>query len=733
MLHPRELLLAGLISASLIRPSLAAGDDWSLCRIPSFLFVADDSLAVDETRIEASSVTGESGDTLHLIGDVSLQRRDQVIEADEVLIDQSSDRITASGNASYADANYRVESATIHVDNRNDRARFDQSSFEIQDRHARGEAGSIEKLDIFRSRYTDLYYTTCDPDDNAWHMRAAELEIDRASGRGEATHTTMYLKDVPILYLPYFQFPIDDRRMSGMLTPSIGYSSTDGGSLLLPVYWNIAPQTDMTITPAWYDRRGAQLNTENRYLFESHAGQVDLSYIDDREFDDRRWFRQWRHAARLPFDIDGNMVLAGTSDGDYFDDFDSVAPQYNDTRHLERHVRLRREAKLWQGELLWQDYQTLREDTETEDRPYNSLPRLSLDLTPGPWAGSLDTPASFEWADFERDDSVTGQRSHLVTSLRWDANDSWYFFRPDLQLAFTDYQLDNNSGDNSINRALPTLSVDNGLVFDRFIGAGGGLRQTLEPRLYFLYTPYEDQDEIPEFDTSERTRTYSNLFRNNRFNGADRIGDASQVTVGLASRLFDNGSGTELVNARIGQIYYFKDRRVSLDGERMDENRSDVIAEVDLRPTPRLTFSARLVYEPFDEELVDQDYSFGYRENGFAFNLGYYYTGSGRDEDELEQALVSLAYPLNERWELVGKVHHSLLFDEPVENLLGISYQSCCWGLKILAGQTGDDQDDFADTENSIYFEFTFKGLSRAGQDIDTRLYRAIPGYRPAF
>lgn len=728
MSHPRKLLLAGLISATLLRPSLAAGEDWSLCRIPAFLFVEAEDIAVDETRAEAQSVFSETGEVIHLRGDVKLQRRNQQIEADEIIVDKSNQQLTASGKAYYSDSSYRIRSPHIHVDNRDGRAAFDQPEFEINQRHARGQAGSIEKIDDFRSRYTDLVYTTCDPEDNAWHMRAAELEIDRESGRGEATHTVMYVKDIPVLYLPYFQFPIDDRRMSGMLTPSFGYSSTNGANLLVPVYWNMAPNYDMTITPAWYDKRGTQLNTENRYLFPGHSGQVDLSHIDDRDFEDSRWFQQWQHDAELPFEIKGSLLLAETSDGDFFDDFSSVAPEYNDTRHLERRLSFSHDEELWQSEIIWQDYQTLAENSQIKNRPYNSLPRFSLDAQPETGRDDLSAPIQLEWANFERDDSINGQRSHLVSSLRWNAGNSWYFFRPELQLAFTDYQLDDNTGDDTIDRALPTFSVDNGLIFDRPAGADGQWRQTLEPRLYYLYTPFEDQDEIPDFDTSRVSNTYNNLFRNNRFNGADRIGDANQVTFGLASRLFDNASGDELLNARIGQIYYLQDRRVSLNGKRQEQNRSDIITEVDLWPDSTLSLATRLVYDPFQEELVDRDASISYRDDGLAANLGYYYT-----ENKLEQALASVALPINERWEVVAKWHHSLRFDEPVENLLGISYQSCCWGLKILAGQTGDDRDDFAETENSVYFEITFKGLSSAGQDIDSRLGRAIPGYRPPF
>ena len=422
------------------------------------------------------------------------------------------------------------------------------------------------------------------------------------------------------------------------------------------------------------------------------------------------------------------LLLAETSDGDFFDDFSSIASQYNDTRHLERYLRLNRSGDSWQSELMWQDYQTLKDDTAVTDRPYNRLPRFTFDAEPDAWRGGLLTPLHFEWVSFERDDSVTGNRSHFVPSMRLRSEDSWYFFEPELQLAFTNYSLEDNPDGNSLHRALPTLGVDTGLIFERDAGSGDQWRQTLEPRLYFLYTPYEDQDDIPDFDTSLAASTYNNLFRNNRFNGADRIGDASQVTFGLASRLFDDESGAELLNARAGQIHYFKDRRVSLDGSRDEESRSDVIAEVDLWPQSTLSITTRLVYDPQQSEFIDRDFSIYYSDNGLAANLGYYFT-----EDELEQAQVSLAYPVNERWEVVAKLHHSLKFSEPVENLLGISYQSCCWGLKILAGQTGDDTNDFAETDNSIYFEFTFKGLSQAGDDIDNQLSDAIPGYRAAF
>lgn len=727
MLRPRYLL-AALALVSIYPPAGLTAENWDLCRVPVFSFVDNDDLDIDETRVEARSIASEDNETLRLLGDVKLYRRQQKISADELVIEKSTDRTRASGEVLLEDPNYRLSSQGIEIDNRAGTARVGNAEFELHGNHARGRATAIEKLDQYRSHFRGLDYTTCDPGDRDWHLRAAELKIDDESGRGSAKHTRLYFKGVPFLYLPWFQFPIDDRRLSGLLTPSLGYSENNGNSLNLPVYWNIAPNHDMTITPAWFSERGTQINTENRYLFEANQGQLDLSWLDDDKTDDSRWFQQWRHLARFNHGIAADLLLVEVSDGDIFDDFENMAPEYNNTRHLERRLRFRRDGETWDSQLLWQDYQTLDRSTSTEDRPYNRLPQLTLEADPEAWRGGIKTPLQLELVEFDRDDSVAGTRSHLLASANWSSSNSWYFFEPGIQLALTDYRLENNPGGDDISRGLPILSIDSGLIFERLAGSKKQWLHTFEPRLYFLRTPYEDQDDIPDFDTSLNARTYSNLFKNNRFTGADRIGDANQVTLGLASHVYDNASGNELMHLRLGQIFYFDDRRVSLDGSRDESTKSDVITELDIWPNPRTKVAARLVYEQVDNEINDRDLSINYADDGFAANLGYYF-----QDDELEQALISMVYPINERWTLVGKLHQSLKFEQPVENLLGISYESCCWGLKILAGQSGDEDENFAETDNRIYFELTLKGLSSAGQDIDSQLGGAIPGYRPAF
>lgn len=727
MLRLRLFLFAGLVSVLFPKLGLAAGN-WNLCSVPSFDYIAPEGLSGDETRAGAQTVVSEDGTTIRLTGDVTVSRARQKISADNVIYNKSTDEVFASGNVDFSTPNLRLQSSQIEIDSRNDRATFEQSEYKLRNQHASGRADRGEVLDRNRSRFSEITYTTCDPDNRVWYLRASELELDDETGIGTATHARLYFQEVPFLYLPYFQFPIDDRRQSGLLSVKTGYSETSGRNYAASVYWNMAPNYDMTITPAYYSERGLQLNTENRYLFGSHSGQLDLSYLDDDEKEDDRWFQQWQHEADLAYGIEADVLYADVSDEDFFYDFVDISPTYKDLRYLDRHLRLSRSGETWETEFFWQDFETVDSSTSPGSRPYSRLPRLSFNLQPDPWIDQLQTPLDIEWVSFDRDDSVTGNRSDIITAVNWKSSDSWYFFEPGLQLVFTDYQLEDNPGDDSIQRTLPTLGIDSGLIFERVAGSEDQLLQTLEPRLYYLYTPYDNQDDIPDFDTSLNARTYNNLFRNNRFTGADRIGDANQVTLGLSSRIFRKEGGDQLMNARIGQAFYFEDRRVSLDGNRDDASRSDAIAELDVSPNSHWKMSARLVYSEEQDELSDKDFAVGYRDDRLVANLGYYFT-----EDELEQGLASMVYPLNERWTFVAKYHYSLQYKKPVENMLGVNYESCCWGLKILASQTGQDFEDFEETTNSIYLELTFKGLSDAGEDIDKQLINAIPGYDPAF
>ncbi len=725
MLPQRTIFLAGLFLSLSFTNSLA-DENWGLCRIPSFEFV--DALDLDQsaTEIRAERMSQDNSNLIKFNGQVELVRAGQRIRADELIIDSLAEQLEANGQIVFEDASFRLQAEALTLNQETQSARFESTEFELPGQHGRGSADEIIKIDAFRSRFQNILYTSCDPDDRDWHLKASELNIDRDSGRGTAKNATIYFQEIPFFYLPYIMFPIDDRRMSGMLTPLISYSDTRGGNIAVPLYWNIAPHTDATITPAWYGKRGLQWNSENRYLSLNHEGQIDLSYLDDDLSNSTRWLTKWQHRADLGLNIKANILLQEVSDEFYFRDFEPLTSERDDIDYLERHITISHSSQSWETRLRWQDYQTVDQSIPITDQPYQRLPGFTLNSLFKPLDNGLKFGLRNQWVSFDRDSSVTGSRLHIVPSIAWSKSDSWYFFKPKLQYALTEYRLDNNSpGDNSISRSIPTLSLDTGLIFERIFSARRGWIQTLEPRLFYLNTPFEDQRFIPDFDTADLSESYNNLFKTNRFSGFDRIGDADQFTLAIGSRIISTRSGEELFNFALGQIHYRQDRRVSLDNTIATNSKSNLIMQVSLTPSPNWRVSSNLVRRP-DKTWSEKNLSINYQDQGFAANIEYYFT-----DQELEQYLLSAAYPLNDRWTVVAKYHQSLLFDEPVENLFGLSYESCCWGFKILASLTNDD--DFIVTDRAIYFELTLKGLGQAGQDIETRLSNSIPGYQAQF
>jgi len=701
--------------------------NWGLCRAPSFKFVDNSDPNLPVTEILAEQMSQNNNDLVRFSGQVEFNRAGQKIQADELIIDNLAEQLHANGRVMFEDANFRLQTEALTLDQKDQSARFDAAEFELPGQHARGTAGAIIKIDESRSQFHDILYTSCDPDDRDWHLTASQLNIDEDSGRGTAKNATLYFQDIPFLYLPYIMFPIDDRRMSGMLTPLISYSNTRGSSLAVPIYWNIAPNTDATITPAWYSKRGLQWNSENRYLSRNHEGQVDLSYLDDDLSDSTRRLKKWQHRANLGLGIKANFLLQEVSDESYFSDFESLTSERDDIDYLERHITFSHSSESWQTNLRWQDYQTIDQSIAIPDQPYHRLPRLTLNSLFKPLDNGLRFGLRNEWVEFDRENSVTGSRLHIAPSIAWSKANSWYFFKPKLQYALTEYRLDNNGpSDNSISRSIPTLSLDTGLIFERVFSAKRGLIQTLEPRLFYLNTPFEDQSIIPDFDTALLSESYNNLFKTNRFSGFDRIGDADQVTLGISSRIISTNSGAELFNIALGQIHYRQDRQVSLDNTTDFSPKSNLIAQISMTPSENWKITSKLVRQPQNKKLSEKNLSINYQKHGFAANIEYFFT-----DQVLEQSLLSAAYPLNDRWTIVAKYHQSELFDEPVENLFGLSYESCCWGFKILASQTSDD--DFIETDQTIYFELTFKGLSQVGRDIDAELTNSIPGYQARF
>lgn len=678
------------------------------------------------TEIEADQLISESKDTLQFLGNVSLSRENQKISADQIYLFKRPDHLQASGNILYSDPLYSLTAEQLELNDTDHSGVFGQAEFQLYENHLRGSAQKIIRFDAEHSELHDVTYTTCDPQQNAWALNASKLELDQQNGQGTAHHAVLRIADVPVFYFPWLRFPINNQRLSGFLTPTLAHSSNDGDQLALPFYWNMAENYDMTINPVWYSKRGLQLNTENRYLFNDHSGQLLLSWLDDDTVNEERWFRGWTHEADLTDNIHSSILIQRVSDAEFLQDFEHLQG-IQDVDFLKSEISFNSNIADWSTELLFDDYQTTNLEKSVSSRPYQRLPRLTLDRTITFQESAFTLDWKNEWVRFDKPDSIVGDRLHIAPLISYPIGAPWYFIEPALQLDFTQYRLDNNTNDvNSIERSLPLFSLDSGLIFERLTSSKKGWIQTLEPRLYFVYVPHEEQGDIPDFDTALLSESYDNLFINNRFSGTDRVGDSRQISFGLTTRLLDPSTSQEIFRASIGQAFFNGDRKVSLDSTIDERDKSSLMTVINYKPAPEWDIQLASVYDQETSESQQTDFSIRHKAAKQAFNLEYHFR-----EDSLEQSTLSFVYPVTVNWTVFAKRQQSLIHDRPVQNLLGLAYESCCWGFKLLYEESSDTA--FEETDRTVFFQMTFKGLSSAGNDIDSILENGILGYQPVF
>ena len=652
----------------------------------------------------------------HFEGNVIFRKTDGTIVTDHAIYDRVNNKVYAEGAVRYQTRQHVLigKKADVNVDN--DKANITEAEFWLVDNHLRGTAQSISILSEDVLNLKKVSFTSCDKDKEDWVLKSSSLHLDFAANKGVARHARVEFMRVPFLYLPYMSLPLKGRK-TGFLAPNFGTSNSSGTEISLPYYFNLAPNRDATLTPRYLSKRGVQVAGEFRYLHKKYKGELEIEYLaDDRAFNEQdRTYADYRHIGNPSRGWRTQIQYRYAFDDNYFDDFwhDLSASSLT---HLERFLDVEYQAKEWRAKGKIQTFQTLDETIAAIDRPYQRLPQLLLITNPFFLNYGWETSATTELVHFSRDEGVTGTRFDLTPEISWPYRVAAGFLDPTVKLSYTHYTLGSNDPiyPDHINRTIPIASLDSGLFFEREIdSAQGQLVQTLEPRLYYLYVPYQDQTDIPIFDTTLPLFSFSELFRDNRFSGVDRVGDANQLSISLSTRFF-NESGNELLVATLGQIYYFQDREVVLPGDDPDKrSQSDITGMLSSQWNRKMRAMASFEWNPLSNQVDKGSVEFRYRfSHDKITNLAYRY-----EIDAIDQVDISILWPLRQQWKAYVRYYYSFLDDISLEAIGGIEYESCCWAVRLLYRDYISDLE--TDTRNdSILFQFELKGLASVGRKV---------------
>ena len=696
------------------------------------------------TILQAEQITGRPARDLYLDYEVEIERDQTLITGDHGIFRQEENEAEIIGNVfiqRFGDQ-YTADRGNLNLDT--GEGSLTHPTYKLAVNKAQGSANRIELTGNDNTEIFKGTYSTCEGNNPDWYLKSSKLHLDNARNIGYATSPVLYFKDVPILASPAMTFPVTPERKSGVLPPTMGMTSKNGLEVIVPYYFNLAPNYDLTIFPNLMARRGLQLGAEARYLGKNYSGITYMEYLpNDKEADRDRYFFSSTHQQAFNNGWSYYWNIKSASDDNYPDDFSSPQNRSELERLLLREGGINKYFSIWKTTLRATNYKVLQDVESPIIRPFDRLPQLMIsggqeDINGIDWHLYSDL-TRFWLSNSELDkmplqQQARGNRFIMKPEISYPIYSGGYFFTPKAILNVAKYDLEESPYDvTSLTRVLPTFSLDGGLIFERDASFfGESMIQTLEPRLFYVYTPYKDQSEYPIFDSGEPSFGYALLFTENRFDGYDRIADANNLTAAVTTRFIEK-DGAERMRFTIGQRYYFSDQRVYLYNTNRDEskNRSDLLLMANGKIIPTVSIDTSLQYNQSTRKVYSANFSTQWKPGRMKLlNAEYRYLRDTVDfyGNELDQINVSGQWPIAQRWYAIGQISYSLPENRTIENIFGFEYNADCWIFRLMAQRYATSS---IESNTAFYFQLELKGLSKLGTNPLNALQRSIPGYEP--
>ena len=721
--------------------------------------IGQSTRSAQPTFLFGERTTGRTDLETILEGDAILRRGDTVIRADRLEYYQPDDLARARGNVRINRAGNVYEGPLLELKVESFEGFFIQPKYRFLLNDGHGEADRADFIDDKRLVVRNATFTTCRrlagpswlPD---WILRAATLRLDYEEDIGVAEGAVLSFKGVPILPVPYLSFPLSDQRKSGFLPPTMGLGNVNGAELTLPYYWNIAPNRDATFIPTLMTKRGVDLGAEFRYLENGYSGGIRGNFMPtDQLRESRRWGLAATHRGTLETGIAAigglglNLSLNRVSDDNYWRDFTRTTPSLTQ-RLLANDATVSWGRENFSASVRALKWQTLQDVTSPITPPYDRLPQVSTRYARTNLSG-FDVSVDADFTRFESDRLLTGQpnaqRSYSLAQISRPWKGLAGFITPKLQLHASNYHFDAPLADGALSasRIVPTFSLDSGLVFERDTSYfGRALRQTLEPRAFYVATPFRDQNLLPNYDSGANDFNFASIFTENAFVGNDRISDSNLLTLGVTTRLLDPQTGAESVRLGVAQRLRFKDQNVTLPGGTPVTDRlSDILLGATVNWSPQWSVDSTVQFNPKDKRSERSTIGARYSPGDYrVVSAAYRYQRAAS-----EQLDVAWQWPLNDlwgdrgqelgagrgqgdgRWYSVGRLNYSLVDRKLVDTVVGLEYDAGCWLGRIVLERL---QTGLTSANQRIMFQLEFVGFSRLGSNPLKSLKDNIPRYQ---
>lgn len=706
-----------------------------------------------------------------LSGNVIIEQNGRQVIADKVTLDTLTGQAIAQGQVQFSDGHQGTDkigtgiigiAENLQYSTDGQTAHAQDVAFASTTINAHGYAGQLQKVSDTQYQLENVMFTTCPPTERKWYLDASNIDIDSDTGRAVVKNATLRIKEVPVFYLPYFNFPIDKRRTSGFLLPSIGFGASNSFEISSPYYLNLAANYDATLTPTIFTNRNPMLTGEFRYLTQDYgSGTLTASYLpNDRQYngEDRSRIRFDHSWQPKKFDkINTYAQYQHVSDANYLADFDTLGletaklnlPRRIGASFLDENVTA---DFRFEGFQRLEGFDSYGKPILDKERPYARLPQLSVTYhLPKAW---MNTPKGLQISGIHNsayfkksindgsEPEKSGGRIFNQISASYPVLRSWGYVTPRLALShlYTSYDegslADQNLSKQEGNHAIfaPTVSVDAGLFFEKsgapFLFKDSGGYQVLTPRLHYTYTPFKNQKNVPNFETTMGQLSYEQLLSNSWFLGYDRIQDLHAITPAVSYRYIDRQGRTRFEGGVAEQIM-LDDTKVGIGNSQNFSAASSGLAwQASMQPKDNVwldasgsfttnyhpsSFVAQLRYQPDEQKL---------------FNFGIIERKENRaiNQAPLSAYTASVIFPMNNRWRVMAQVQYDYNQNHLMDSLVGLDYEDCCYGLSIYARRYRDAFHPHLSPNTAVMAEVRLNGIANGGR-LNRLLSERVLGY----
>ena len=691
------------------------------------------------TYIEAQEVEGRKNALIEADGNVELQQGTKKIFANQVTYEQKTGDLAAKGSVRMEQPTENMSGPDLKLNTISHIGEMTTPEFELKQSNARGSAASMITTGPNYYVFDHAIYTTCPAGDDDWLLHMTRLDLDRGTQMGTAHNAWIEFENVPILYTPWMEFPLDGARHTGFLGPIYGSSSSAGTDLTIPFYWNIAPNYDATISLRDMTKRGKELVNEFRYkvgpdsIGEIHYDELAHDYVTNTT----RFHQTLMDAQNLGGGFRTLINLNRVSDDNYFRDLSVAVVDVTQTQLLNEGV-LSYVNGGFSSSVRGQTFQTLQDAAMDVGIPYQRMPQINMAYQKTYHDAALSIVN--EYVDFRHPTLVEGQRMVLYPSVTYSLlNDPGYYLKPKLSLNYTNFQMGDNNSANipDTSRTLPIFSVDSGMTFERDWNLWTNeYVQTIEPRLFYVKIPYVNQDNLPVYDSSLASVSFPQLFSEYRFYGSDRIGDINAATIGLTSRLIDATGGIERLHMSVAERFFLATPQVTQavaptvppTAPTPFVDNSDILISIGGKITNKITVDSMFDYYPIDHYTSLGNISFSYKpEIGKILNLGYHFTQDiVTPTNNTRQADFSGQWPLWWHWAGVARVSYDLQNQLISQQLVGLEYNQSCWTFRLI---TEVFNASISSSSHAFYIQLELNSLVAVGNNPMSELKTSVPGY----